>query len=302
MEGAAVADLPQGRRWAERADGARKAACERIVVEGIRRRPPSSCAQASSSGRTTDGPVHLLAAPCRTRRRGAAPGSPEDPVQFIDVAISRAGSEGDGRRRRRDVQRHGRDDALRRPAGKSAARSAGATRPTRGSPVTGGYSPRRGRAERMGLPLWPCLPLAEYAGIQQASVKRRAQDVARGHSPTRSGRPRRRRACRRRRPPPERERELLGLDRAGREARPLRAPRVVAANAVRVDAAMVGEVDRQPLKGTTSTTGWRVGTRVTRADRLERRDGLAALAPPPALSLQDEGAHTLVHRRQVAVK
>ena len=171
VEGAAVEELAPGQEADDDPElyGARKAACERIVEEAFGDaafvvRPGLIVGPHDPTGRFTYWPH-------RVARGGEvlAPGSPDDQVQFIDVRdlaawIVQATASGVGG----TFNATGEPMPLRRRCSRSAAQSPAATRPSRGS------TSDRLLAEEVGpwmeLPLW--LPLAEYAGIQQASVER----------------------------------------------------------------------------------------------------------------------------------
>ena len=116
--GAAVAELSAGEEMDEGPEpyGARKAACERIVEEAFGDaalvvRPGLIVGPHDPTGRFTYWP-HRVARGGRCSPRA----HPTTPCSSSTSAISRGGWSGGREGRRRDVQRHGRADALRRPA------------------------------------------------------------------------------------------------------------------------------------------------------------------------------------------
>jgi 2'-hydroxyisoflavone reductase len=170
VEGAAVEELAPGQETDDDPElyGARKAACERIVEEAFGDaalvvRPGLIVGPHDPTGRFTYWP-HRVA-------RGGdvlAPGSPDDPVQFIDVRdlavwIVEATANGVG----------GTFNATGEPMrfGDLLEECRAAT----GTDATFTWvASERLLAEEVGpwmeLPLW--LPIPEYAGIQRASVER----------------------------------------------------------------------------------------------------------------------------------
>ncbi len=170
VEGAAVEELAPGQEADDDPElyGARKAACERIVEEAFGDaafvvRPGLIVGPHDPTGRFTYWPH-------RVARGGEvlAPGSPDDQVQFIDVRdlaawIVQATASGVG----------GTFNATDEPMPFGAFLEE--CRAVSGSDATFTWvESDRLLAEEVGpwmeLPLW--LPLAEYAGIQQASVER----------------------------------------------------------------------------------------------------------------------------------
>ena len=170
VEGAAVEELAPGQETDDDPElyGARKAACERIVEDtfGDRAfvvRPGLIVGPHDPTGRFTYWP-HRVA-------RGGdvlAPGSPDDPVQFIDVRdladwIVEATANGVGGTFNATGEPMRLGDLL------EQCRAASGSDPT----FTWVASERL-VAEEVGpwmeLPLW--LPIPEYAGIQRASVER----------------------------------------------------------------------------------------------------------------------------------
>jgi 2'-hydroxyisoflavone reductase len=170
VEGAPVAELAPGQETDEDPElyGARKAACEQIVQESFGDaalvvRPGLIVGPHDPTGRFTYWPH-------RVARGGEvlAPGSPEDPVQLIDVRdlahwIVSAAAKGVGGTFNATGEPMRFDDLL------------DECRAVSESDATFTWVPsERLLAEEVGpwmeLPLW--LPLAEYAGIQQASVER----------------------------------------------------------------------------------------------------------------------------------
>jgi 2'-hydroxyisoflavone reductase len=170
VEDAAVAQLQPGQESDEDPElyGARKAACERIVEEAFGDaalvvRPGLIVGPYDPTGRFTYWPH-------RVARGGKvlAPGSPDDQVQFIDVRdlaawMVQATANGVGGTFNATGEQMLFGDLLdecRAVAGSDAAFT--------------WVDSERLLAEEVGpwmeLPLW--LPLAEYAGIQQASVER----------------------------------------------------------------------------------------------------------------------------------
>jgi nucleoside-diphosphate-sugar epimerase len=165
-----VAELAPGQETDEDPElyGARKAACEQIVEESFGDaalvvRPGLIVGPHDPTGRFTYWPH-------RVARGGEvlAPGSPEDPVQLIDVRdladwIVSAAAKGVGGTFNATGEPMRFDDLL------------DECRAVSESDATFTWVPsERLLAEEVGpwmeLPLW--LPLAEYAGIQQASVER----------------------------------------------------------------------------------------------------------------------------------
>ena len=142
--------------------GARKAACERIVVEAFGDARARRSAGPHRRPARPDRPLHVLAAPRRARRRGA-----RARVARLRRAVHRrprsrrVDRRGGGRRRRRHVQRDRRDDAARRPARASARASRGATHGSCGSPSD--RAPRGGGRDVDGLPLWLARPAGRPA-------------------------------------------------------------------------------------------------------------------------------------------
>jgi 2'-hydroxyisoflavone reductase len=170
VEGADVAELAPGQETDDDPElyGARKAACERIVEEAFGDaafvvRPGLIVGPHDPTGRFTYWPH-------RVARGGEvlAPGSPDDRVQFIDVRdladwIVEATAEGVG----------GTYNATGEPM--PLGELLEECRVASGSDATFTWvGSERLLAEEVGpwleLPLW--LPLAEYAGIQRASVER----------------------------------------------------------------------------------------------------------------------------------
>jgi 2'-hydroxyisoflavone reductase len=170
VEGAAVEGLAQGQETDENPElyGARKAACEQIVEEAFGDaafvvRPGLIVGPHDPTGRFTYWPH-------RVARGGEvlAPGTPDDLVQFIDVRdlaewIVQATANGLGGTYNATGEPMRFGDLL------------DECRAVTGSDATFTWvASERLLAEEVGpwmeLPLW--LPLAEYAGIQQAAVER----------------------------------------------------------------------------------------------------------------------------------
>ncbi len=158
-EGDAVAELAPGDETDDGPEtyGARKAACERIVVEefgdaALVARPGLIVGPHDPTGRFTYWPH-------RVARGGEvlAPASPDYAVQFIDVrdlaALDRRSQR--PKRRRRDVQRDRRDDASRRPA-RECIRVTGSD--ARLIWVPSDELLEAGAEEWMGVPLWIVSP------------------------------------------------------------------------------------------------------------------------------------------------
>jgi nucleoside-diphosphate-sugar epimerase len=170
VEGAAVEELAPGQETDEDPElyGARKAACERIVEEAIGDaalvvRPGLIVGPHDPTGRFTYWPH-------RVARGGEVlgPGSPDDLVQFIDVRdlaswIVQATANGAGGTFNATGEPMRFGDLLEQCRGVSGS-DATVTWVASGQLLAEEVGPW------MELPLW--LPLAEYAGIQRASVER----------------------------------------------------------------------------------------------------------------------------------
>ena len=228
------------RRDLRRAKGGRRTDRRRRVRRAGARRAAGAHRRAARP----DGPLHVLASPRRPGRRGACAGRAGRPRAVHRRPRSRGlDRAGNGERRRWHVQRHGRADALRRPA-RRVPRGHRERRDVHVGGERAAPGSRGGTVDGAAALATASRLRRDAAGVDRTGPRRGAHvPAARGDGPRRRSTKRSPSTASASHPSASASCSLL-RNRAWRELGGLCVPRVVAADAVGVDAAVLGEVGR----------------------------------------------------------